>query len=322
MQLVSNLKTYRRILGKKFFRKLLHMRLAFRSEAERLQAERMLRGEEQYNTLAEADFVVVSFGKSGRTWLRMMMSQALRLHWDVPGEAMLGFDNFHHLNASVPKIFFTHDNYIKDYVGDAETKSAFYGKKVILLARDPRDTAVSNYFQWKFRMKPNKKKINNYPPAGSDIGVFDYMTSQYGGSMVDIIRFLNLWSHEAGRIQQLHLVRYEDLKRDAAASLRGIFDFMAIPISDEHIRQAVEFSSYDNMKKMETRNAGRSSASRLAPGDKENPDSFKVRRAKVGGYRDYLQDDQVAIVDELVNTTLDPYFGYQKSAAVELVKNA
>ena len=34
--------------------------------------------------------------------------------------------------------------------------------------------------------------------------------------------------------------------------------------------------------------------------DKSNPDSFKVRRAKVGGYRDYFDDAQVAEIDALV----------------------
>ena len=47
------------------------------------------------------------------------------------------------------------------------------------------------------------------------------------------------------------------------------------------------------LKKLETKKAFR--GSRLIPGDKNNPDSFKVRRAKVGGYRDYFDDRQIAI---------------------------
>jgi len=299
----------RRILWKKLSRRLLHLRMIRSDEAERLRAERVLRGKEQNNTLQKADFVVVSFGKSGRTWLRVMMSQALRLHWNIPGHAMLGFDNFHNMNRQAPKIFFTHDNYIKDYAGQPDSKSPFYGKKVILLARDPRDTSVSNYFQWKFRMKPNKKKINNYPAENSDIGVFDYMTSQHGGSLADVIGFLNIWAKEADKITDFHLVRYEDLRRDTATALRELLDFMAIPVSDKHLAAAVEFSSYENMKKMEERNAS-SPSGRLAPKDKDNPNSYKVRRAKVGGYRDYLEDDQVEQVDKLVASTLDPMYQY------------
>ena len=47
--------------------------------------------------------------------------------------------------------------------------------------------------------------------------------------------------------------------------------------------------------------------------DKNNPNSFKVRKAKVGGYRDYFDDQQIAAMDTLVKTTLDPVFGYQET---------
>lgn len=315
-ELLSKLKHGRRVLGKKLSRKLLHWRLMFKSEAERFKAERVLRGQEQLSTLKDADFVVVSFGKSGRTWLRVMMSRALALHWKLPGETMLGFDNFHNLNPSAPKIFFTHDNYIRDQLGDPDSKAPFYKKKVILLARDPRDTSVSNYFQWKFRMKPNKKKINNYPPEGSEISVFDYLTSQHGGSLADIIHFLNVWAKESAKVEDIFLVRYEDLKKTPAQTLRDLLDFMAVPVSEEHLKDAVEFSSYDNMKKMEEKNATTASSGRLAPGDKDNPNSFKVRRAKVGGYRDYLEDDQVVVVDKIVSTTLDSRYGYGERSEV------
>ena len=43
-----------------------------------LKAERKLRGVEQHGKLQQADIVVVSFGKSGRTWLRVMISHLFR----------------------------------------------------------------------------------------------------------------------------------------------------------------------------------------------------------------------------------------------------
>jgi hypothetical protein len=35
-----------------------------------------------------------------------------------------------------------------------------------------------------------------------------------------------------------------------------------------------------------------------------------VRRAKVGGYRGYFDDEQVARIDEHVRSKLSPVFGY------------
>jgi hypothetical protein len=46
------------------------------------------------------------------------------------------------------------------------------------------------------------------------------------------------------------------------------------------------------------------------PGDRKNPDSFKVRRAKVGGYRDYFTDEELAELDAMVDRDLLPQIGY------------
>jgi alcohol sulfotransferase len=56
----------------------------------------------------------------------------------------------------------------------------------------------------------------------------------------------------------------------------------------------------------------RLSGSRLAPRDASNPDSYKVRRAKVGGYRDYFDDAQIAHMDEFVRSRLSASFGYSE----------
>jgi hypothetical protein len=62
---------------------------------------------------------------------------------------------------------------------------------------------------------------------------------------------------------------------------------------------------------MEGKKQFRLAGGRMMPGDKNNPDSYKVRRAKVGGYRDYFSDEQVDAIDKQVADTLDPLFGYK-----------
>jgi alcohol sulfotransferase len=64
------------------------------------------------------------------------------------------------------------------------------------------------------------------------------------------------------------------------------------------------------MKKLEEKNAFKSSGSRLVPGKKGDPNTYKVRRAKVGGYRDYFDDEQLAQIDAMVEETMLPDFGY------------
>ena len=182
------------VTSRKVGRYFLHLRMRNASEREVLAAERKMRGVEQLDKLQRADIVVVSFGKSGRTWLRVMISHLFRVKHDLPENALLAFDNFHNLNRDIPKIFFTHDNYIKDLTGDHDTKQAFYGKRVVFLARDPRDVAVSQFFQWKFRMNAHKSAINNYPLQDSDTSIFDFVTGDGGGGVSAIAEYMN-WSN-------------------------------------------------------------------------------------------------------------------------------
>lgn len=295
---------------KKLSRRILHWQMRGQPEGEILLAERKLRGVEQFDKLQRADIVVVSFGKSGRTWLRVMISHLFRVMYALPENAVLGFDNFHNLNKSVPKTFFTHDNYIKDFTGDLHSKAPFYDKHVVLLARDPRDVAVSQFFQWKFRIKPTKVAINNYPPQGSDISLFDFVMGDNGGSMQAVTDYLNLWAREVSKMQHFHLLRYEDLRARPREELRALLDFMHVDATDAQVNAAVDYSSYENMKKMEGAQQFRLAGGRMMPRDKDNPDSFKVRRAKVGGWRDYFQPEQVAEIERTIESRLLPGFGY------------
>jgi Sulfotransferase domain len=306
----QNLRQGLQTVHKKLSRRWLHWRMRGQPEAEILKAERKLRGVEQFDKLQRADVVVVSFGKSGRTWLRVMVSHLFRVMYRLPENAIMGFDNFHNLNRAVPKIFFTHDNYIKDFTGDFSSKQPFYNKRVVLLARDPRDVAVSQFFQWKFRIKPSKVTINNYPPQGSDISLFDFVMGDNGGGMKAVTDYLNLWAAEADKVKAFHLLRYEDLRSNTREELRRLLGFMQVDATDAQVEAAVEYSSYENMKKMESKEQFRLAGGRMMPRDKDNPDSYKVRRAKVGGYRDYFTDEEVAAIDARLAAELDPLFRY------------
>jgi hypothetical protein len=312
--LLNSGKTAFRSIWKKVSRKGLRTVMFLYPEESKLRAERRLRGSEQVRKLKKADVVIVSFGKSGRTWLRVMLSRVYQQMYKLPQRALIGFDNFHSMNAEIPKIFFTHDNYVKDYTGNTDSKADFYDKKVVLLARDPRDVAVSQFFQWKYRMKPGKKTLNKYPEDGADVSVFDFVMNEDAG-LPNIIRFLNLWGSESPRLESFFLLRYEDLRAEPEKTLRKLLEFMNTPATDEQIRDAVEFSSYENMKKMEQKKTFWLSGGRMVPKDRTNPNSFKVRRAKVGGYKDYFDDPQVEAIEELVDSTLSTMFGYGRDKA-------
>ncbi len=155
--------------------------MVFLPKHTQTRIERRLRGREDFSRLRAPDVAIVSFGKSGRTWLRVLLSRFYQVRCGLPDSALLTFDNFHRRNPAVPKIFFTHDNYLKDFTGGRENKAPYYAKRVVLLVRDPADVAVSQYYQWKFRMTDRKKRINDYPKQ--DISLYDFvMHPEFGAA--------------------------------------------------------------------------------------------------------------------------------------------
>ncbi|MDX1735411.1 MAG: sulfotransferase domain-containing protein [Halioglobus sp.] len=278
----------------------------------RKKIERWLRGREEFKKLQRCDWVLMSWGKSGRTWLRVMLSRAYTLKAGLPASELLDFDNLKDRDPALPAVFFTHNNYLRDYTGNQHSKAHFRGKRIVLLVRDPRDVAVSQFFQWQFRMRPNKKFINDYPAHGADIDAWQFVLDKDAG-VPRIVDYFNGWAEAIPELKDVLVVRYEDMRADPGAVLARILEFTGTDVTAEQVQEAVDFAAYENMKKMEQESFFKGSGARVKAADKNNPQSFKVRKAKVGGFRDYFTDEQCEQLEAMVDR-LDPVFGYGKSA--------
>src|SRR5882724_5883625 len=86
----------------------------------------------------ESDVLTVSHTKSGRTWLRVMMSHLYHLEYGAPVDELIRFDNFHRFNPAIPRMHFVRDTRV-----DRERPDRDFGvspaQKVIFMLRDPRD---------------------------------------------------------------------------------------------------------------------------------------------------------------------------------------
>lgn len=277
---------------------------------QRLDIERRHRGKEQLSKLRRADHCIASYGNSGRTWFRVMLSRYYTRKYALNNPGLLNFDNFHRRDPRIPKIFITHDNFIKDYSGNSDSKADFYGISTLLLVRNPADVSVSQYFQWQHRMKLHKVSLNRFPPRGSEVSAFEFVMRPQSG-IPKIIDFLNVWADDMDRLEPFTFLRYEDLRADTAGELGRALSFLGESPTEEDIRDAVDYGSIDNMRAIEQSAGGWFRGGRLRPGDKSNPDSYKVRRAKVGGWRDYFNDAEVTEIEALIRAKLSPVFGYQ-----------
>jgi hypothetical protein len=250
--------------------------------------------------LYEADVVFISFPKSGRTWVRVMLSRLYQLRYCLSEHHLLKFDNFHRLNAEIPRILFTHD-------GDAmkrphqlnADKRKYADKKVVLLVRNPIDVVVSRHFHLRYRSRDWHRQAYGRMPLE------EFVWAPVGG-LPTIVAFMNDW-HQARRVVH-ELLRYEDFRAAPERTLGQLADFLKVGSSAHDIKDAVAFASLENMRQREA--ADFFSTPRLRPSQAENLDSFKVRKGKVEGYRDYLPPALAAQLEAFVRAQLAPCFGY------------
>jgi hypothetical protein len=255
--------------------------------------------------LSGGDAIILSIPKSGRTWLRAFVCAYFCRRFGLeftlrPGRyALPGF----------PRIVFSHDMFEHRTKGDRWDR--IRGKylvprrelnraKIILLARDPRDCFVSLYLQLT-RRDPNAAVKLRQKTVGEML-----RDEKFG--MRAIVDTMNNWLKEFSHRENFTLVRYEALRASPEERFRDLLAHLGEPSPDANIfQQALEFSRFENMQKLEA--AGAFDSNILHPGDVRDPESFKVRRGKVGGYREYLsgEDQQFA---EAALTKLDPRFGY------------
>ncbi len=263
-----------------------------------------------------ADVYLVSFPKCGRTWLTLLVGRAIQQHFGLDKADPLRLRKLGDLRPEIPRIAPTHDE-LPQWKKPEELspdKSRYKGKKVIFLVRDPRDTFVSNYFQKKKRVQESRsfflfKKRGRERRKPFEGELADFMNFPIGG-IDSLLRYFNIWEQQRTTPDGFLLVRYEDLHEDPRRELQCVLEFVGISgVSDDVVDEAVGFSSFDSMHKMEKDQTFKHG--KMKPTDKNDGESFKTRKGKVGGYVDYLTEEQVAELNRKMSETLSPFYGYE-----------
>jgi hypothetical protein len=254
--------------------------------------------------LHQADVVILRYPKSGVTWLRVMISRIYQQRGGVETNHLIGSSEFATAIPDAPRVLIANDNM---GMSNAKAKALFARRKVIMLIRDPRDMATSLYFHFTKRATELEHLSYGIPQSVRAMTIYDFMMSPQFGLM-NIIRYLNYWT-AALKERETAIVRYEDLHACPKDTLRKVMDVISPGTTADEIADAVEFASFEKMRQRESLAIG--AAGILAPADKGDPDSFKVRRGKVGAYAEYLTEEQRKAVDSLVAEQLDTAIGYK-----------
>ena len=205
-------------------------------------------------------------------------------------------------------IYVNHDDYPHwKPLAELETdKSKFADKKILFLVRDPRDVLVSNYFQ--YTKRGDKEKAND---TGFDGSIGDFIDHEIGG-LGNIIQFYNIWARNRNVPRKFQCLTYEDLHQNTKDTLIEMIEYLGWPATDARkIDDITARASFANMQSQEKEDGG-GEGFRMRASDIDDPESFKMRRGKIGGYGDYLSEMDVARMDEMIRGELDDYYHFYK----------
>ena len=126
-------------------KKFLHARL------ERIPATQLLLDWYHSRTLP---VYLISFPKTGRTWLSLMIGEVFELYFGLENTNILDLESLAKRKLGIPRIILTHDDapHWKRPDELEESKNSYSHNKVIFLVRDPRDVIISLYFEKKKRL--------------------------------------------------------------------------------------------------------------------------------------------------------------------------
>jgi hypothetical protein len=221
------------------------------------------------------DAFLASYPRSGNTWLRFMLFEALT---GTPA-------GFHGVRRAIPhvnpytdtrplltngaRLFLTHEQYGRHY----RHATAVY------LVRDVRDVVISEY---------GRQQMNQSYAKNLDHFLEDFLRGR-------IHRFGSWTEHVAGWTRHaaigdgsLLIVRYEDLKADPARELSGVLRFLGEPRPPAVIREAVDNNNLEAMREKEDR-------VRLP---EARPGFRFVNQGTSGSWRDQLDARQIRRIEE------------------------
>ncbi len=237
---------------------------------------------------------VVSFPKTGRTWLRVMIGRAMIERYGLDEARLL--DTYKASKAAgFGPVMFSHGGprYLFDFRPFDQISfdaDLYRDKKVIHLVRDARDTLVSYYFQLAKREMLFEGDISSF-----------LRDPRFGARK--LVAFYTTWFRNQDTPKRFMLARYEDMRARPVETLTDMLRFIGLDQPETVAASAVEFASFENMKKMEQ--TGSFNRKMMRPGDNQDKESFKVRKGKVGGYAEYLSDADQQYIQEQIEALGD-----------------
>jgi hypothetical protein len=241
------------------------------------------------------DAFLVSYPKSGNTWLRFLVANI------TSGGVPVDFST---IEQHVPDIYVCKrarlESYPKRQVFKSHECYRPSYERVVYLVRDPRDIAVS--FWWYYRK-------TNYCAPDIDLPTFVHefvngnIKPQYGTWAQNVAP----WSAAANHLPNVFLLKYEALKADTKDRLEAVCDHLKLNYEDGDIEAAVAASTFDRMAALEKQQ------SHLWATTKSTDASMPfIRGGASGNWKTDLASTEIELIEDRWGSLLDE-LGYVRS---------
>jgi len=190
-----------------------------------------------------SDTFIVSYPRSGNTWLRFLIANL------VHRTATVDYSN---IETLVPDIYVSSELALRAMPDPRILKSheAFDPRyrRVIYVVRDPREVIVSQFTTLR---RVRGDLVGESFEAFVDRQIAGEFDAWFGSWSANV----NSWIHHDTADLDFLLVRYEDIRRDAVTVARQIASFLGITRTDGELREAVANSSRGRMTELYDRSS-------------------------------------------------------------------
>jgi len=250
------------------------------------------------------DTFIVSFPKSGNTWVRFLVANLLH-----PGEAV----TFQNIERIIPDMHAQSKRFIRNIPRPRIIKSHEYFdpsyRRVIYIVRDPRDVLLSSYnFHRKQRQIPDNCPLEQYVTrflsgevwssyASWSQNVSSWLATRRqlpaGGLFGNWRDSVSSWLNSPMGSCDFLMLRYEAMLANPLRELTRIVAFLQIDVSPELLSQAVIRSSAGELRKLE-----QSQARKWILTKNTRQDIPFIGAAKAGGWRSKLPAECVSEIEK------------------------
>ncbi|XP_071550622.1 sulfotransferase 1A1-like [Panulirus ornatus] len=166
--------------------------------------------------------------------------------------------------------------------------------KVVYIARNPRDMAVSLYHQCRL--------LKTFSFSGSLAELVKYVVD-------DSVVYGPYWLHvkEAWEMRDhpnMHFVFYEDLKADIMTELKKLNDFLGTDLTQAQLENVAKHTSFSEMQARDNLLGSKSVDNPLMNPDVVKQDGGFFRKGEVGDWKERLSAEMVEEIDQWIQKNL------------------